>query len=166
MGTELEKRVEELCLEEGITIQKVRNSMAEFQLNLQFPNPQSNINIFQPKGKEDTVVIGAVIEVSETHKQGLRALNTKKREEFIWDLRLMLARGRVEFEMRHPDNILEHVRVHTFLFKDGFSKQAFMNALLDVNRAKLLVIWFIQKKFGVSPPSPPSSADEGTSMYR
>lgn len=166
VGTELEKRVEELCLEEGITIQKVRNEMAEFQLNLQFPNPQSNINIFQPKGKEDTIVIGAVIEVSETHKQGLRALNTKKRESFIWDLRLMLARGRVEFEMRHPDNILEHVRVHTFLFKDGFSKQAFMNALLDVNRAKLLVIWFIQREFGVSPPSPVPSVNEGTSMYR
>ncbi len=163
MASEFEKKVEELCLEEGIPLQKVRNDMASFQLNLQFPNPQSIINIFQPKGKEDMIVIGSVIEVAEIHRQSLRALDTKKREEFIWNLRLMLAKGIMEFELRHPDNILEFVRVHKFLYQDGFSKSTFMNALFDVNRAKLLVIWFIQKEFGVSPPPAP---EEGVSMYR
>lgn len=163
MDPELEKRVEEICLEEGIPLRKVHSEMANFQLNLQFPNPQSNVNVLQPKGKNDMIIIGAVIEVAELHKQGLRALKMKKREEFIWDLRLMLARGHTEFELRHPDNVLEFVRVHRFLFQDAFSKNAFMNALLDVNRSKLLVIWFIQKKFGVSPDPTPG---EEVSMYR
>lgn len=163
MGESLEKRVEELCLEEGITLRKVHNDVANFQLNLQFPNPQSNINVFQPKGKNDMILIGAMIEIAESHKQRLRALDTKKREDFIWNLRLLLAQGSVEFELRHPDNILEFVRVHKFLYEDGFSKNAFMNALFDVNRGKLLVIWFIQKEFGVSPSPAP---EEKQSMYR
>lgn len=162
MGLTLEKKVEELCLEEGIPVQKIRSDMAAFQLNLQFPNPQSNINVFQPKGKDDTIIIGAVIEIAELHKQKLRALDSEKREKFIWDLRMTLAQSHIEFEMRHPNNILEFVRVHRFLFEDGFSKHAFMNVLLDVNRSKLLVIWFIQREFGVSPPPAP----EDTSMYR
>jgi hypothetical protein len=163
LGENLEKKVEDICLGEGITLTKVQNDMATFQLNLQFPNPQSNINVFQPKGKGDLVIIGAVIEVAEPHKQKLRALDTEKREEFIWKLRLALARGIVEFELRHPDNVLEFVRVHKFLYEDGFSKNAFMNALLEVNRSKLLVIWSIQKEFGVS-PVPGSEGD--VSMYR
>ncbi len=162
MGLTLEKRVEELCLEEGIPIQKIPSDRATFQLNLQFPNPQSNINVFQPKGKNDTLIVGAVIEVAEPHKQKLRALDNEKREKFIWDLRLTLARSNIEFELRHPNNILEFVRVHKFLFEDGFSKHTFMNALLDVNRSKLLVIWFIQREFGVSLPPAPSD----TTMYR
>lgn len=163
MSSQFEKKVEELCLEEGITLRKVHNAMASFQLNLQFPTPQSNINVVQPKGKDDLIVIGAVIEIAEPHKQSLRALDSKKREEFIWNLRLTLAKGNVEFELRHPDNILEFVRVHKFLYEDGFSKNAFMNALFDVNRSKLLVIWFIQKEFGVSPTRGP---EEDTLIYR
>jgi len=76
---------------------------------------------------------------------------------------MMLAKGNIEFELRHPDNILEFVRVHKFLFEDGFSKQMFMNTLFDVNRSKLLVIWFIQKQFGVPPSRAPG---EELSMYR
>jgi hypothetical protein len=163
LGESFEKKVEELCLEEGIALRKVQNDMANFQLNLQFPNPQSTINVFQPKGKNDMIMVGAVIEIAEIHRQGLRALDTKKREEFIWNLRLMLAQGTVEFELRHPDNILEFVRVHKFLYEDGFSKSIFMNALFDVNRSKLQVIWFIQKEFGVSPTRAP---EEDASMYR
>lgn len=163
LGEELEKRVEEICLEESIAMRRIQNDLANFQLNVQFPNPQSNINIFQPKGKNDMVIIGAVIEIAEPHKQKLRALKVKEREEFIWNLRLTLARGSIEFELRHPDNVLEFVRVHKFLFADGFSKNTFMNTLLDVNRSKLLVIWFIQKEFGVSPPRAPG---EEVSMYR
>ena len=158
-----EKKVEELCLREGITLRRVQNDMANFQLNLQFPNPQSNINVVQPKGKDDMIIIGAIIEIAETHRKSLQALEAKKREEFIWNLRLTLAKGNVEFELKHPDNILEFVRVHKFLFEDGFSKNAFMNALFDVNRSKLLVIWFIQKEFGASPSRPPA---EEASMYR
>ncbi len=142
---------------------KVHNVTANFQLNLQFPTPQSNINVFQPKGKDDMIIIGAVIEIAQPHRQSLRALDTKRREEFIWNLRLTLARGNVEFELRHPDNVLEFVRVHKFLYEDGFSKTAFMNALFDVNRSKLLVIWSIQKEFGVSPSPAP---EEEASMYR
>jgi hypothetical protein len=163
VGSTLEKRVEELCLEEGIALRKVPNDKTAFQLNLQFPNPQSTINVVQPKGKKDTIIVGAVIEVAGQHKEKLRRLDTEKREEFIWDLRLMLAKGNLEFELNHPHNILEFVRVHTFLFEDGFSKQAFMNALLDVNRSKLLVVWFIQRKFGVSPARSPK---EDSPMYR
>lgn len=137
--------------------------MANFQLNLQFPTPQSNINVFQPKGKDDMIVIGAVIEIAQPHRQSLRALDTKRREEFIWNLRIALAKGSVEFELRHPDNVLEFVRVHKFLYEDGFSKNAFMNALFDVNRSKLLVIWSIQKEFGISPSRAP---EEEASMYR
>lgn len=163
LGESFEKKVEGLCLEEGIALRKVQNDMANFQLNLQFPNPQSTINVFQPKGKNDMIMVGAVIEIAEIHRQGLRALDIKKREDFIWNLRLMLARGTVEFELRHPDNILEFVRVHRFLYEDGFSKSVFMNTLFDVNRSKLQVIWFIQKEFGISPTRPP---EEDTIMYR
>ncbi len=162
MTSAFEKRIEELCLEEGIVLGKVHNDMVNFQLNLQFPNPQSTLNVVQPKGKEDLIIVGAVIEVAESHKSGLMALNEKKREEFIWDLRLTLAKGNAEFELHHPDNVLEFVRVHKFLYEDGFSKQAFMNALLDVNRSKLLVVWFIQREFGVSPSRSPEEAH----MYR
>lgn len=163
MGSTMEKRVEELCLEEGITLRKVPNDKTAFQLNLQFPNPQSTLNVVQPKGKKDTVIVGAVIEVADQHKKKLKELNPEKREKFIWNLRLILAKGNMEFEMKHPNNILEFVRVHTFLFEDGFSKQAFMDALLDVNRSKLLVVWYIQKEFGVSPAG---SSREESPMYR
>lgn len=164
MGETLERRVEDICLEEGIAIRKVPNEMAHFHLTLQFPNPQSNINVFQPKEKKDMILIGAVIEVSESHKQRLLALENKKREEFIWNLRMLLAQGYTEFELQHPENVLEFVRIHKFLFEDGFSKNAFMNSLLDVNRCKLLVVWFIQRELGVSPSHMP--AGEDAIMYR
>ncbi|MBU7044364.1 MAG: DUF2299 family protein [Theionarchaea archaeon] len=149
----LETLVQDLCLEEGITMRKVKNDMASFQLALQFPNPQSTITIYQPKNKGDMVVVGTVIEVVDEHKEKMKQLSTEKRETFIWDLKLLLARGTTEFELQHPHDILEFVRIHKFIFEDGFSKHVFMNTLFEINRVKLLVIWFIQKNLGSSPAS-------------
>lgn len=166
-GISLEKRVQDICLEEGITMRKVQNDMASFQLTLQFPNPQSTITIYQPKNKNDMVVVGSIIEVVEEHKEKIRQLSMKDRETFIWDLRLLLAEGNTEFELQHPSNILEFVRIHKFIFEDGLSKHLFMNTLFDINRTKLLIIWFIQKRFGVSPTlKPEKGSPEDAFIYR
>jgi hypothetical protein len=146
-------------------MRKVQNDRASFQLTIQFPNPQSTINIYQPKNKQDMVIVGSVIEVVEEHREKMKHLSVEDKEAFIWDLRLLLAKGITEFELQYPHNILEFVRIHKFIFEDGFSKHLFMNTLLDINRTKLLIIWFIQKKLGISSSQERGSQND-TFIYR
>jgi hypothetical protein len=54
----------------------------------------------------------------------------------------------VDFEIDHPENILEKFTITDQIYEDGLSKDRLMSAIRKVWRANLQVIWILQKEYG------------------
>lgn len=77
--------------EEGFLRMEVPDENARFHYVVNYPDDHV-IDIIQPAGKEDMVLIACATSVSPEHQAGIRALSMEKRTEFIWKVRFTLNR--------------------------------------------------------------------------
>lgn len=149
---------------EGIFKKYIKDdAKANFHLLLNFPENSTNpIDVVQPKDKDDSIVIASATQVSPNHIQEIKKLSIEKRRSFLNELRILLGARPTEFELKHPDDILELYVITSPIYFDGLTKDRFMTVISDVFKSKLLGIWKIQEKFGF----PDQKGNEAqTSMY-
>ncbi|MBM4242131.1 MAG: DUF2299 domain-containing protein [Euryarchaeota archaeon] len=159
--TKIEDRVQKWLSDEGLFRQKVADGSANFHFVINFPEGNI-IDVFQPKGKNDLIVIGCATNVSPEHLSEIKKLSDKEREDFIWDLRFMLNTQSVDFQFQHPENVLQNFIISKEIFEDGLTKDRLISSIKKVFRAKLQCIWKIQKEFGPGEERRDISSD---SMY-
>jgi hypothetical protein len=106
------------------------------------------MDVIQPKGNSDMVVVGCATNVSPEHLSEMRYLSNKKREELIWKFRFLLNAQGVDFQLQHPENVLQGFLVTEEIFEDGLTKDRLISSVKKVFRAKLMGVWNIQKEFG------------------
>jgi hypothetical protein len=67
----------------------------------------------------------------------------------------------VDFQLQHPDNVLQSYVISDEIYEDGMSKDRFISTIKKVFRAKLHGLWKIQGQFG----SGERAGEESNSMY-
>ncbi|MDI9623285.1 MAG: DUF2299 family protein [Methanothermobacter sp.] len=143
----LESKIKRWLTEEGLLGQIVDDENANFHFIVNYPEDHV-IDVIQPKGKKDLVLVACATSVSPEHLSKIRELSESKREEFLWQIRFSLNKFLVDFQLEHPRNILESYLVTDEIYNDALTKDRLISTIKKVFKAKLHVLWLIQKRFG------------------
>ena len=133
--------------DEGLFRQKVVDENATFHFSIELA-PQNFFDVFQPKGKDDVLLIGSGVTVSPEHLRKISQLNKKRKENFLWNFRLALNQMEVNLNLNHPDNVLHFFAVNDSIYEDSLTKDRLMTTINKIARAKIHGIWLIQQEFG------------------
>jgi hypothetical protein len=160
----MREKIKRWLVEEEMLVEDIPDSDSHFRFLFMFPGDHY-MEIVQPLTKPDMVQVISTTSVSEEHQETMRGSNPGHRAEFIWALRFVMNTFFVDFEMVHPDNILEKFTLTDTIFEDGLSKDKLMSVIRKVWKANLQVIWIIQKEYvGLEPKEGEPDTDSG--MYR
>lgn len=157
----IDDKVQKWLSDMGIFRKKVPDDNTNFHFIINYPE-ENVMDVIQPKGNPDLVVIGCATNVSPEHLSEIRMLSDSKKEEFIWDLRYMLNSKDVDFQLSHPNNVLENFVITSEIYEDGLTKDRLISTIKTIFRAKIQCVWKIQQKFGVGNEGKGSASD---SMY-
>jgi len=146
--SKIENKVQKWLSDEGLFRQKVPDENANFHFVINYPEGHI-LDVIQPKGKEDMVLIACATNVSPEHQTEIRKLKPEKKDEFIWEFRFLLNSQFVDFQLQHPENILQSFLITDEIFEDGLSKDRLISSVKTIFRAKLHGIWKIQMEFGM-----------------
>lgn len=146
--SKIENKVQKWLSDEGYFRQKVPDDNTNFHFIINYPDDHV-LDVIQPKGKDDLIVIGCATNVSPEHLSEIRKLSPDKREKFVWDFRFLLNNHFVDFQLDHPDNVLRGFVITEEIYEDGLSKDRLISSVKKIFRAKLQGIWKIQMKFGI-----------------
>ena len=160
MKEEYARKVREWLVEEGIYKDKVADASVDYHFVAEFPpNSRQFIDIIFPKNRDDMIVIAAGIKLSDEHYRSIMALNKEKRDEILWDIRFKLLFLETGFQILPNANEPSIFQFTRELYFDGLNKNLFMDALKQVHRCMLYIIWLMQRLFG-------SISEDDTVMYR
>jgi hypothetical protein len=151
----MQNLIETWLTEEGYTFENVEDERAIFHVSLIYP-PESpfRVDLVQPKRDvPDLLLVGAGVTVAQKHRDAFARLTLDDRRGFLWDFCFVVGNRPVEFELHHPEFVLERFSATAPVYRDGLTKHEFMRALREVHRTKLLCIWKIQE-FGDEPDGP------------
>lgn len=153
--------IEEICnkitvwlSQEGLFKERVQDEKLSIHLACEYPaRSERHVNIIQPKGREDVVIVFSRIRLADTHKKALHALHPKTRERLLWEMRYTLLFQESSFEMEPPGGDLGSIRFTREIFYDGLTKNKLMEALRENLKCELFVVWKFQEVFGEGPVS-------------
>jgi len=153
--SKIENNVQKWLSDEGLFRQKVPDENANFHFVINYPEGHI-LDVIQPKGKEDMILIACATNVSHEHQTEIRKLNPEKKDNFIWEFRFLLNSQFVDFQLQHPENILQNFLITDEIFEDGLNKDRLISSVRKIFRAKLHGIWKIQMEFGMYEEGPKS----------
>jgi hypothetical protein len=139
--------IQKWLADEGLFRQKVVDENANFHFSIEL-GPGNAIDVVQPKGKEDLIIIGSGVTVSPEHLRKISQLNKKRKENFLWNFRLALNQMEIGLNLNHPDNVLHFFAVNDSIYEDGLSKDRLISTVNKIARAKIHGIWLVQQEFG------------------
>jgi hypothetical protein len=158
--TEIQDKIQKWLADEGYFRQKVPDENSNFHFIINYPEGHV-IDVIQPKGKDDMVVIGCATNVSPEHLSQIKKMTSDEKEEFIWEFRFALNGLMVDFQIQHPENVLQSYVVSSEIYEDGLTKDRLISSVKSIFRAKLQGLWKIQQKFG----EVEKESDQSNSMY-
>lgn len=147
LARKVENEVQKWLSDVGIFRKKVPDDNTNFHFIINYPE-ENVMDVIQPKGNPDLVVIGCATNVSPEHTDEMRKLSSTQKEEFIWDLRYMLNGQGVDFQLQHPNNILESFLITSEIYEDGLTKDRLIYTIKKIFRSKIQCVWKIQQEFG------------------
>lgn len=163
--SELSNQIRKWCKEDGIFIQSKKIPGDSFRIIVEAPKGSKRmVEIYQPSDYDDKIVVVAAVNVSPNHSQKMRELSAKKRQDFILEMLLLLGNRPTEFNMNHPDGVIESIVNSAEIYVDGLKKDRLFEAIREVNKSKLLAIWKVQQKFGVTRGKKDEASD--SAMFR
>ncbi|TRZ66890.1 MAG: DUF2299 domain-containing protein [Methanothrix sp.] len=107
--------------------------------------------IIQPEQLEKTVIIISEVRIAEEHIKSIKAMRSKDCDEFFYNLRknIVFAPAQYAFD---PDfektGILKSIQFSKEICYDGLTEDRLNEAVQDVVRGAIFVIWQIRKEFG------------------
>jgi len=143
-----EKQIRDWLVSEGLFKEQIHDDeTANFHFIINYPENHV-LDIIQPKHKSDMLLIGCASEIAPEQVAVIRSSSEKKKENFIWDVRFTLNQFLLDFELEHPDNVLQRFIITEELYADGITKHSLIMAIKKVFKGKLQCIWIAGKSFG------------------
>jgi hypothetical protein len=149
MTSKWKETVYEWLAEEGMFRKEVDDSKAAFHFGINYPvNSPYHIEIVKPRDMKDGILIVAVLRVAPSHQTALSKLSNEKRAPLIHELRLRLLARPPGFSVKENNGVWEAVQFQIRLLFDNLSKTTLLEAIDDVFRSMLTVIWTFGHEFG------------------
>jgi len=142
-----EKKIRTWLVEENLFKEQIPDEATNFHFIVNYPEGHM-LDIIQPKNEDGMLLIGCASEIAPEQLALIREAPEKKREKFIWDIRLGLNQFLLDFELEHPDNVLQNFLISEQMYEDGITKHSLIMAIKKVFKGKLHCIWIIGKTFG------------------
>jgi hypothetical protein len=161
---EMQERIKQWLIEEGMFQEEIEDKESRFRFLFQFPEDHF-MEILSPLSSPDLVVVLSPTTISEDQIALMEKVPPDHRAEFIWALRFVMNTFSLEFEMTHPDNILQKFLISDLVYEDGLTKDRLMISIRKIWKANLQVIWILQKEF-FGMESVEGTSETDTVMYR
>ena len=149
MTSKWKDTIYEWLAEEGMFRKEVDDPKAAFHFGINYPvNSPYHIEIVKPRDMKDGILVIAVLRVAPSHQTALAKLEKEKRAPLIQDLRLRLLGRPPGFSVKENNGVWEAVQFQIRLLHDNLSKTSLLEAIDDVFRSMLTVIWTFGHEFG------------------
>jgi hypothetical protein len=139
-----EKKVQNWLTEEGFFKEKIHDENSKFHFLVQYPD-DNLMDLFQPKGKGDMIVIGCATNVSPEHLEIIKNVSIDKKIEIIWNFKYILNQFLLDFQIDHPNNILGGFVITSTIYEDGLSKHNLIFEIKKIFKAKLQCLLIMEK---------------------
>lgn len=147
MVKQIEKQmIQNWLAEEGFFRKSIHDDNANFHFIINYPDEHA-LDIIQPKGKEDIIVIGCATEIAPEQIAMIQGAKRSVKQNFIWDIRFGLNNFLLDFELEHPNDELQRFIITDEIYSDGLTKNSLISAIKKVFKGKLHCIWLIGKTF-------------------
>ncbi len=133
--------------DENMLKQEIDDENADFHLILEVP-PGSNqvIDIIAPKNK-GLILVASGVKLSDEHYSGVMGMNAKEREKLMWEIRFQLLFLNTEFQILPDANTPQLFQFTRKLYQENLTRQMLMDAISEVHKCKLYIIWKMREKF-------------------
>lgn len=138
-------------VEENLFKQELMDNNANFHFTIEYPE-KNIMDVIQPKGKNDIIVIGCATKVAPEHLQLMQQESDDVREEFLWDVKFSLNNFLLNFDIKTDYNLLTQFIITDDLYADSISKHNLIKTIQKLFKAKLNCVWLIEKTFGTTSP--------------
>ncbi|WP_409198971.1 DUF2299 family protein [Methanobrevibacter acididurans] len=137
--------IQKWLADEGMFKREIPDDGADFHFIVNFPENQG-MDLVKPKGKELILILCAT-NVDSGQMDLIKAASDSVKQDFIWDLRFTLNNLLLDFNLNHPNDVLEQFIITDDIFDDGLTKHVLMKTIKKVFKGKLNVIWKLEKTF-------------------
>ncbi|MDR2873585.1 MAG: DUF2299 family protein [Methanobrevibacter sp.] len=139
-----EKKVQKWLTEEGFFKEKIHDENSKFHFLVQYPD-DNLMDLFQPKGKGDLLVIGCATNVSPEHLEIIKNVSMNKKIDIIWNFKYTVNQFLLDFQIDHPDNIIRGFVITNTLYEDGLNKNNLIFEIKKIFKAKLQCLLIMEK---------------------
>lgn len=147
---EWKQKVYDWLAQEGMFRKEVDDPKAAFHFGINYPvGSPYHIEIVKPRDMKDGLLIVSVLRIAPSHVNALAKQDPEKRKDLLYDLRLRLLSRRPGFSVKEDDGVWSAVQFQMRLLHDSLSKTSLLEAIDEVFRSMLFVIWTFGHHFGV-----------------
>ncbi|HID43480.1 MAG TPA: DUF2299 domain-containing protein [Archaeoglobaceae archaeon] len=144
----LGEKVKQWLVEEGIFKKDVPDKKAEWHYLVEFPAGSNQMtDIVKPENK-DVILVLSGIALSERHYRALHSLTSDKKRNLIHRWKMDLLFRKAEFRMHPESGDLQRIDFSVPIYTDEIKKSVLMEALREVFRCKIYIIWNLKHEFG------------------
>ncbi|PVX27340.1 MAG: hypothetical protein CW716_02825 [Candidatus Bathyarchaeum sp.] len=104
----------------------------------------TEITVFQPSNKNDSITISATLFLSEEKVKNLRKKHTSIQQGTFSEVLIKLAPLDVEVSLEGGE-IFQRININHQIYFDGLTKDRFFRAISTVNRAYRLAEWIVEQ---------------------
>ena len=162
--SELELIIQNILNEEGILKDKIEDENANFHYIIEYPKGNA-IDLIQPKGKDDLLILGCATEISPDQRQLIKATDAKTRQELNWNIRFIINDFLMDFELYHPDDVLEKFVIIDEIYTDGLTKDRLISTIKKIFKVKLRCIWILGRTFSLNSNYQPKEENPKDNMF-
>jgi hypothetical protein len=136
--------------EEGMFRKDVDDPKAKFHFSANYPvGSPYQVEIIKPRDMKDGLLVVAVLRVAPQHRQKLTKMAPDKRRDLIFNLKIQLLQRRPGFSVKERDGAWDAAQFQVRLLYDTLNKTRLLEAIDDVFRCMLVVIWTFANAFGM-----------------
>jgi len=142
------KRILEWFVKDGIFRREIQDENAEFHFILEVPpNSSQFIDVLQPK-KMDFIIVASGIKLSDGDYKAVMSLSEQERERFMWEIKFGMIFLPTEFKILPDSKNPQLFQFTRKLYIENLTRQSLMDAIAEVHKCKLFIIWKLRERFG------------------
>ena len=139
--------VKDWLLEEGILKSEVPDEMAEWHYVVEFPAKSNQVSdIIKPKDRKMILVLSGIV-LSESHYKAFNSLTPEEKQKLIHKWKMDLLFRRADFRLIPDAMNLQRIEFSIPIFEDSLTKTSVIEALRELFKCKLYIIWNVQHEF-------------------